>query len=178
MAPLHISISNVLMIWCQIQIFGQELAWSKMGSQARSRHQPFLTPSPSASKKVTWWPKGLTTKIHLICLQMLIGFEGASFRIFWSSIFRWPAYSPPTDPCESGGKSGTKLCERSQVVITAQDSTCSGWSCHFDPNIKFCEKITGPKYPKNTKSGNGFLLVHTKRNIEKGQAKNEMHLLF
>lgn len=103
-------------------------------------------PEPQCFKKSNIVTKGLTTIIHPICLQMLIGFEGASVQIFW-----WPAHSPPADPCESGCKSGTKLCERSQVVITAHDSTCSRWSCHFDPKIKFCEKITkitGPKYPK------------------------------
>ena len=104
---------------------------------------------------------------------MLIGFEGASVQILW-----WPAYSPPADPCESGCKSGTKLCERSQVVITAHDSTCSRWSCHFDPKIKFCEKDHWTKVPKNTKSGNGFVLVHTKKKIEKGQAKKDRNCYF
>lgn len=124
---------------------------------------------PQCFKKSNIVTKGLTTIIHPICLQMLIGFEGASVQILL-----WPAYSPPADPCESGCKSGTKLCERSQVVITAHDSTCSRWSCHFDPNIKFCEKITkitGPKYPKTPNRAMDLFWLTLRNILKRGKPR-------
>ena len=60
-----------------------------------------------------------------------------------SSFFRW---NPPVpEDLSPSGKSGTKLCDRSQLVMAAHDSTCN-WSWEEDEMWFWSLKLTSNEW--------------------------------